>query len=533
MSVPKEPRQLMINLMYLVLTAMLALNVSAEILNSFNIVNKWINESSGILQTKNDGVLFAIQKAAAADNRDKTRHILADAEKAKLLSDEFVRYVEDLKVQVKDLAGGPDKQDSAKLKIAEEMEKTSRFFLREGHGDELYNKIQEVQSGLTAFTSAYPKIQVSFGAGELPSNAENKSWAEYYFDRVPAVAVITILSKLQQDARSAENSIMEELYKAIYGEDDKVTGMTAKVAAPTSYLKAGTAYTADIYIGAIAGSMQTKMYIGNFTDAVQKDPKDPTGESFRTIEGNQMPLKNAREINVANGIGRINEIAGIGVHKYQGVIQVKHPSEDNTFKYYPFEFNYEAFETGKAVVSATAMNVLYVGVDNPVKISVPGYVSDKVTATGCNIKKINGEEYSAKPTEPGLQNISVTVNTNEGVKTYANEFRVRRIPDPYIYLSTSKGGTLRLSEFAATDKLVAKNPEFVFQIPYKILGYEMVYYPAKTNGVSDASNSDELSKMMKDIQKRAKAGDVIMLSNVRVLLPDGTIRSVTTSFKLI
>ena len=108
---------------------------------------------------------------------------------------------------------------------------------------------------------------------------------------------------------------------------------------------------------------------------------------------------------------------------------------------------------------------------------MPGYTSDKVTASGCGISKVKGEEYVARPSNVGKENINVTVNTGEGTKSHSAEFRIRRIPDPYPYCGTSKGGTMRIGEFKQVSTIVAKNPDFVFDINYQVTGFEMVYAP--------------------------------------------------------
>ena len=128
MSIPKEPRQLMINLMYLVLTALLALNVSAEILNAFNTVNKGIGDSNELLNSKNELMMKMITSAAGKDGRAETQTILKQATEAQKLSAEFVAYVEELKTLVKEAAGGPSEENPEKLKTEGEMEKTSNLF---------------------------------------------------------------------------------------------------------------------------------------------------------------------------------------------------------------------------------------------------------------------------------------------------------------------------------------------------------------------------------------------------------------------
>jgi gliding motility-associated protein GldM len=532
MSIPKEPRQLMINLMYLVLTALLALNVSAEILNAFNTVNSGISDSNELLTSKNDMMMGMITKAAAKDGRAETQAILKQAEDAKKLSAEFVAYVEDLKNQVKEAAGGDNPEHPGKLKTEGEMEKTSNLFLNKGKGKELHGKIEDARSKFIGILGKESGIDIPLRITEVPEGEHATNWEEYNFDRVPAVAVMTILTKFQQDAKSAESTILDYLRRKINVDDIQVDKMAAQVVAPSAYVRKGAEYTADIFIGATSAAIKPKVYIGSFTGAVKKDPEDPNGKSFLEVEGKDIPLSGAREIEVVGGMGKIKESAS-GERKFQGVIQIPHPSRDGEFKFYPFEFGYETFEVGKAVVSPTAMNVLYIGVDNPIKISVPGYASDKVSASGCGIARKSGEEYIAKPTKIGEEDIVVSVKTAKGTETSSEKFRIRRVPDPYVYILNTKGGPMKIGEFKAATAITVKNPDFVFQIPYTVTGFEMLYAPKNGTGVSDVSTSSSFSSTMKQIQQKAKPGDTIVLNDVAVKMPDGRTVKISTSFKLI
>lgn len=529
MSIPKEPRQLMINLMYLVLTALLALNVSAEILNAFNTVNKGISESNVILSGKNELMTKMISNAASKDARPETQAILKQAQDASALSADFVKFIEDYKNTVIDLADGwEDPNTKDKLKTPGEMEKTSNFFLKQGKAEELKAKIEDTRKKFLALAGKDSGIEIPLAVVNPPASSEKSDWAEYNFDRVPAIAIMTILTKFQQDAKSAESTILDYLRQKINVDDIKIDKMAAKVVAPSAYVRKGQEYTADIFIGATSKAINPKVFLGGFTGAIKKDEN---GE-FEIVEAKDVPLSGAHEIEVVDGMGKIKEAAS-GTREFQGVIQIPHPSQEGMFKYYPFEFKYETFEVGKAVVSPTDMNVLYIGVDNHVKISVPGYASDKVTASGCGISHIKGEEYIAKPTKVGEEDIVVSVKTEKGNETSSEKFRIRRIPDPYAYILNTKGGPLKIGEFKAADGIIVKNPDFVFQIPYTVTGFEMVYAPKVGNVVSDVSNNGKFSNIMKDIQKKAKAGDTIVLQNVTVRMPDGRSVPVNTSFKLI
>ncbi|MEZ5014801.1 MAG: gliding motility protein GldM [Chitinophagales bacterium] len=532
MSIPKEPRQLMINLMYLVLTALLALNVSAEILNAFNTVNKGITESNNILTDKNAVYLSNIESTAQSDPRPETQANWEKAKQAQQISGAFADFIETYKAKIMELAGGPSDEPGKLLKTEGEMEKTSNWLLKQGKGDELKAKIEETRAEFLKLVGDNSGIEVPLNVAPVPESAKNKSWSEFNFDRVPAIALMTIMTKLQQDAKSTESTILEYLARDINIRDFKIDKMAAIVSSPSSYVRKGTEYSAKIFVGATSKAIDPQVYVGSFTAEVKKDPADPSGESFLEVKGDKPPLNNPQKLETVEGFATIKESAGAG-RNYQGVIQVPDPETPGKFVYYPFESGYETFEVGKAVVSPTAMNVLYIGVDNPIKISVPGYASDKVSASGCGISHVKGEEYVARPTSVGEEAINVSVKTAKGTENSSENFRIRRIPDPYAYILNTKGGPLKIGEFKAIDYIIVKNPDFVFNIPYQVKSFEMVFAPKIGNVISDISNSNKFSQLMLDIQKKAKPGDTIVLQNVTVKMPDGTNRAINTSFKLV
>ena len=432
---------------------------------------------------------------------------------------------------IQELAGGPNEKDPTKyLKTEGEMEKTSHFLLKEGKGEELESKIIDTRKKFLALTSGVD-IDVPLNVQPVPEAAGKRSWPEYNFDRVPAIAIMTILTKMQQDAKSTESTILEYLATGINIDDFKVDKMAAIVASPSSYVRKGAEYTAQIFVGATSKAINPKVFMGSFTSDVKKDPADATGKAFLEYEGEKPPLNGATEMPVLDGFATIKESAG-GGRAYQGVIQVPKPNDPGKYKYYPFESKYETFEVGKAVVSPTAMNVLYIGIDNPIKISVPGFASEKVTASGCGITRVKGEEYIARPTTAGEDKIVVSAKSEKSSETSEEKFRVRRIPDPYVYVLNTKGGALKLGEFKAAESIIVKNPDFVFQVPYTVVSFELAHAPKIGSVLADVSNSNKFSSMMKDIQKKAKAGDKIVIEAI-VKMPDGRTVPVNTSFKLI
>lgn len=186
-----------------------------------------------------------------------------------------------------------------------------------------------------------------------------------------------------------------------------------------------------------------------------------------------------------------------------------------------------------AVVCPTAMNVLYIGVDNPVQIAVPGISSGQLSVTGCGITHTGGIDYIAKPQKVGLDTVVITVKKGKSQSVYNNVFRVRRIPDPYVYVGKSKGGALQVGEFRACRKLEVGNPDFIFQVPYKIISFEMVFAPRTGNVVTDVSKSNMFTNMMLDIALKARPGDIIVIQSVVIQMPDARNVTLNTSFKIV
>lgn len=536
MSIPKEPRQLMINLMYLVLIALLALNVSAEILNAFNLVNTGITNTNKILNTKNSSLVSAIQdKVSQNANDQNAQKVLADAQAVQKLTADFIGYIENMKKELIDYTGDTVYQHSQPhLKGEGDTEKPTTYFINHKHGQDLENEIQKVSDQYSNFLKTWGgnDSQLTLKVNTADADAAKLSWEDYNFYKVPTIAAVTILTKFENDARSSESSVLEYLATRVDAAKIKFDHMKAQVVAPTAYVKKGNEYTADIFIGASSKDANIKIFLGSFKPEVKNigTPDDP---EFDMIKGTDIPLTNPKEVTTADGIGKFAETAGGGSPTYQGVIQIPDPQQAGSYQFYPFQFHYETFEVGAAVVSPTAMNVLYIGVDNPVKISVPGYTSDKVTASGCGISHQQGENYVAKPVKPGKEDIVVSVKTDQGVKSYPTEFRIQRIPDPYAYCGNVKGGTMPINYFKAVSQIDARNPDFVFDLRYQVTGFEMDYVPKNGTIVSDVSKSNNYTSMMEEIKKRARAGDTIVFPSISVKMPDGTTRQLSLSFKLI
>ncbi|NJN76947.1 MAG: hypothetical protein HC803_00320 [Saprospiraceae bacterium] len=214
MSIPKEPRQLMINLMYLVLTAMLALNVSAEIINAFFMVDKGITKSNKIVGTANEQIISAIEKTIEAYPKNKQYE--EKAKKAHELANKFSAYVQEIREQVITESGGY--AEDGKPAGKKDKEVTTRILVNEGKGAELEKEIQKIRAELLALIDD-PKDKLSFASSlalEIDSsyiNSNKKDWASYNFDHMPVAAVLPMFSKFQNDAKTSETALLNYFAK--------------------------------------------------------------------------------------------------------------------------------------------------------------------------------------------------------------------------------------------------------------------------------------------------------------------------------
>ncbi|TAH13432.1 MAG: gliding motility protein GldM, partial [Sphingobacteriia bacterium] len=259
MSLPKEPRQKMINMMYLVLTALLALNVSSEILNAFKTVDKSLTTASGIVEQKNEGIFKSFaKKMADPTTKDKAELWFPKAQKAKTLADEVYNYLETLKLELKKESGLSKDENGKEVYKEDDLDAATRMFLSnppegKGKGKELYARLKSFKEQLMAID---PEIAKEVGATlplDIPDAKDEKAvkdWAYSFFHMTPTVAGITILSKFQNDIKNSEAQVVEYCHKEI-GEVELVYDQFQAIAnANASYVMPGEEIIINAGVGA-------------------------------------------------------------------------------------------------------------------------------------------------------------------------------------------------------------------------------------------------------------------------------------------
>jgi gliding motility-associated protein GldM len=514
MSLPKEPRQRMINFMYLVLTAMLALNVSSEIINAFKIVNSSLVLSNKMISEKNHEIYRAFDNMAT-DPRTMEKAAIwkPKAEQVKQLSTDMYNYIEQLQHEVK---------TESRLKVVNGEETFSydnlnvptRLMEKKGKGRELYEKLVEyrrnVLSVLSAnnFTDEVLQKQVERDAelfrktipidltapvGNYGTVYPNDAggWTSGNFYMTPSIAAVTILSKLQNDVKNTEARLVDYCYKQINSVEYIFDNFQAIAQANTSYAMPGD-------------EIEITAGIGAFSNAAKPDI---------IINGEKVPL-------TTKGTA-VWKTKAAGEGKKVVDVTIEYTKPDGTRSSENRQVTYEVGRPAGVAVSPNKMNVLYLGVENPLTITA-GVGSEKVNATfgTGEIRRNGGNQWTAIPKTAGMQTIDVTADG----KTTPVTFRVRRLPDPYAYVGGRRGGAISSAIFKAQGGMIAKL-ESEFDVEFKVISYKVgamggpiPYYQQQQNYGAVWSGA------AKKLIELARPGTAVFFDDIKVVGPDGTER---------
>jgi gliding motility-associated protein GldM len=507
MSIPKEPRQLMINLMYLVLTAMLALNVSAEIINAFFALNKGLKTSSGIVANSNENMMKGIDKVANAYKTPINQAYQGRAVEAQKISAEFEAYIKSVTEELVKEAGGLDPlhNDGRPVRY-KDKDVTTNLFLSEGQGKgrgaEIEKKIQEIRERFLKLADDADKKamadQIALQVDSIPSDSKAKNWSELKFKQMPVAAVMPTLSKLVNDAKTSETTLLNYFLKKVNGEEQiKFDEFKVAIAPKKAYLIRGDKFEADIYLAAYS--------------------KSPGANISISANGSGLALK--------EGVAHYETTpGGIGKQTVNATASIRNPLTGAT-KETKGTFEYEVGEKS-GTISAEKMNVFYMGVDNPVAISAAGVSSNslRLNCTGCeSLNKLNDNNYNVRVSRPG--DVSLTM-TGDGGFSVTKKFRAKQIPDPIaITTFNKKGGIAGSGEMASFGGLIAKLENFDFDARCSIQSYVLFRAPRREDP-QQANVSGPTNAEAQRICQLAKPGDQYQFMEIKARCPgDGAARS--------
>jgi gliding motility-associated protein GldM len=496
MSIPKEPRQLMINLMYLVLTALLALNVSAEVMNAFFSLDKGMKSSRDIVEKNNESLIAGINTQAEAYPKPENLKYRDNAKEANQVAEDFVKYVESVRQRLFDLAGGENPKVPGQPKDIRNKDITTRMFVlgmdgQEGVGFELERKIKETREKMLQLADNDPAVAASLplDVEPLPEGTDKKNWADFKFRQMPVAAIFPILGKIQSDAKNSATAVLNYAAGKIGGIDIKFDEFEPVISAPKGYVISGDKYEADIFLSA----------------------RSSTANNISiSAGGSSLPVSDGKGHYVVN-------TSGAGTKQYEVSISVKNPI-DNSVKVYKKTFEYEV-GLRSASVQLDKMNVFYIGVDNPITVSAAGVSTNelKVGANGVSLNKVGGSKYIVRATTPGEASITLS---GGGLPPTRFDYRVKRIPDPVPLLGAKhKSGAMANGEFRAQGGVSGVLQNFDFEAKCDVMGFELTYLPKRQDPISKQNSGARWSGDNASMIQKAKPGDSYFFDDIKVKCP--------------
>ncbi|MDR0894905.1 MAG: gliding motility protein GldM [Prevotellaceae bacterium] len=519
MSIPDTPRQKMINLMYIVLMALLALNVSSDVLNGFSLVDESLSRTTGNATEQNETIYKGLSDANLL-NPEKIGPWFDKAKQVKLLSDSLYNYVEQLKVRIVHHADGKEGNVSH-IVNKEDLEAASYIMLAPGTGagKTLFRQINSYRD--TILTLIDDPVQQHIIRNnlttEIPKSegSTGKNWQEYMFENTPVAAAVTLLTKLQSDVRYAEGEVLHLLTQNTDVQDVRVNRLQAYIIPASQHVVRGGTYRAQIILAAVDSTQRPAIFIGG-----ERQPDSADGW-YETV---------------CNRTGEFTLDGYLELTQHNGEILRR-----------DFSQKYTVVEPS-ATVSATLMNVLYAGYDNPVSISVPGVPAGGVQASIVNgngtLKRIAGGAYIVHPTVVGKDAVIKVTATTDGQARSMGEYtyRVRQLPDPSPFIEYTEDGTpkryrggrgLSKAVLMNTPGIVAAIDDGLLNINFRVLGFETVFFDNMGNAVPEVSQSSSFSDRQKDMFRRLSRGKRFYISRVRAIGPDGVERLLPASLEVI
>ncbi len=516
---PISPRQKMINLMYIVLLAMLALNVSSDVLRGFSLVSESLDRSTSNSTSQNHA-MYEELKYYYDNNPEKVAQWYEKAMTVKERSDSLFNYVNDLKYRIVLEADGKD-ADVNDIQNKEDLEASSYIMLapKMGEGQKLFDSVNSYREYIIDLVQDAVQKQIieSNLSTEVPRKGETlaKNWQEYMFENIPVAAAVTILTKLQNDIRYAEGEVIHTLMNNIDVGDLRVNQVNAYVIPNSQTIVRGGEFKANIILAAVDSTQRPNIYVG----------------------GELLPAEN-------NGYYSMvcNSLGDFTLSGYMELMQ-----GDGTMLRRDFSQPYTVIEPS-ATVSATMMNVLYAGYNNPLSISVPGVANSRISASisnGNGTITRSGDSYIVRPSSVSNDVvIAVTAQMAEGrmqsMGSYS--FRVRQLPDPTPFIEYSDNGVtqryrggrgLAKSVLMSTDGIVAAIDDGLLNIDFRVLGFETVFFDNMGNAVPEVSKSSKFTERQKDMFRRLSRGKRFYISRVQAVGPDGIERTLPTTLEVI
>jgi gliding motility-associated protein GldM len=488
-----SPRQKMINMMYLVLTAMLALNVSKDILKALTKLNDSLVETIQTVEAKNADVYAALADAADKDPA-KAKEWNDKALEVKQISSDIFKYIDGLQDSLVAVSGGFD-DDGTTPKALDAKSQPARYLIAEGgpkKASDLKVKIDAFRTKLESIAkddaTISSNLKMVFATADVKEDDLVVSWEQSSFGEYPLGAILPFLTDIQARVRNSESNVLAYLSSQIGKGEVSFNSVNAMVNATTNYITQGGTYKAKVFLGAFDNTKAPKII----------------------INGVELPASQ-----IVNGMGEIEIPANaVGEQKWKGEIIIQ--TVDGP-KSYPIDEQTFTVAPQSVVISPSAMNVLYRGVDNPLEIGVPGVDPNKVRVSGPGVSG-SGGVYKADVTNLKGKEISISVSVEEtdadGKTTVrpagSKTFRIKGLPGAEGTIYKRNSGLFSKSAIANAT-IEAGFQDFVFDLPLKVTSFEV----AIPGSPPERITGNRLTGAVKTKIERLKPGATVTIRNIK------------------
>lgn len=519
----ETPRQRMINMMYIVLTAMLALNVAAEVLEAFRVVDASLTQTIKTVDMKNQQVYSAFEQAFA-ENATKVGPWKDKADEVKAKTDSLVTKIWNLKQNLVMASGGVkigngvrlhgddpifinQQGDTIRIKKEDDLNTPSEMMMTQGMAADLKNDIitqKEFLLGIVGEddpqlrSTLLQELDTSDPPAKVKSGGEKVSWEAQRFDNKPLIAVITLLDKISIDVKNAESHVINYLYGQIDASSFKFNKLGAQVIPNSNIIIQGDEYVAKVFLAA----------------------EDTTQIPQIIVDDKPLEMEGGKGIYRRAG-------STPGKFKWSGIIKYRTPS--GIIQDYPFTQEYQVTEPS-FTVAATKMNVFYKGVDNPLSVQVGGVPRENIRAAMTNGKIITRHDsLFVQPVDEDLQGRKTTVSLYASIG--GNErlmgtthWRVKLVPDPVAQVAGISGGTITRSRLQVEDGVAAVLENFDFKFNYKVTQFDIFVTNALGFTNKFSSTSNRFTPEQKAQFKKLISNSYLVIDNIKARGDDKSVR---------
>jgi gliding motility-associated protein GldM len=502
----QTPRQKMINLMYLIFIAMLALNMSKEVLSAFGLMNEKLTESNEAAESRNSNFVASLEQKAA-DEPEKYEPLQAKASQIDKLAKDFNSYLEDLKGKMTAKI-----EDPTDYEIMDKGDYLDQNFFKGGKVDEEGQKflnhmktfregVAEVLKGDSTMTSVVEEVNAKFNTDPV-KNRDNveQDWLDYHYKGFPLVASLTKMTQLQADIKTTESEVLSTMLAGEQAAQLSYNNYTTLMETSKSAYFNGEQFDGQIVLGRKDGSTKPKRV------ELKLDGRELKESQYEIIDG---------KVKLKIGTG------GVGEHTITGNLIF---GEDGKEIEVPVKSSFATVsKPNSATISADKMNVVYRGVKNPMTISFAGIPDNKVTASAAGLSRIKGSKYVIDATRvKGREiNIKVTGKLPDGKPVSDNAtFRIKDLPKPTGTVRGEDGSVKMQRQSLEKSTISAKFDDFDFELPLRVSGFKFKVPGQPTINVK----GNKLDSRAKGALRKAKRGSGVQIFDIQAKASGASVR---------